>query len=320
MPIKFTNNATTTLASSITASATSIPLAVGTGALFPPVTTASGNFFYATLVDSSNNIEIVKVTNRATDTVTVVRGQDGTTAKAYIGGDKFELRPTAAGLEDLGSGMNITDLPAGTTMGGSAITTPTATQTLTNKTLTSPTINGGSIDSPNLTGTPTAPTASVGTNNTQIASTAFVAAAVSALIPSGTKMLFQQTAAPTGWTKDTVHDNKALRVVTGSAGSGGSLAFTTAFASRGTGGTVGDTTLAASQIPGHTHTYQAFSGPGKGSSTGTRPIGSGSIATVSFTGNTSAGTGGGGSHGHTFSGSALDMSVQYVDVIIATKN
>ncbi len=152
MPIKFTNNATTTLASSITASATSIPLAVGTGALFPAVTTASGNYFYATLVNSSNNIEIVKVTNRATDTLTVVRGQDGTTANAYIGGDKFELRPTAGALEDLGSGMNIVDLPAGTTLGGSAITTPTATQTLTNKTLTSPTINGGTISSPNLSG------------------------------------------------------------------------------------------------------------------------------------------------------------------------
>jgi hypothetical protein len=50
---------------------------------------------------------------------------------------------------------------------------------------------------------------------------------------SGTKMLFVQTAAPTGWTKDTVNNNnKALRIVTGTASTGGSVAFTTAFASQ----------------------------------------------------------------------------------------
>ena len=47
--------------------------------------------------------------------------------------------------------------------------------------------------------------------------------------PAGTLMLFQQTAAPTGWTKQTTHDNKALRVVTGSASSGGTSSFTTVF-------------------------------------------------------------------------------------------
>jgi hypothetical protein len=73
--------------------------------------------------------------------------------------------------------------------------------------------------------------------------------------PSGTKMLFQQTSAPTGWTKDTTHDNKALRVVSGTAGSGGSVNFTTAFGSQN----VGATALTSAQIPGHTHT---FSGSG----------------------------------------------------------
>ena len=49
---------------------------------------------------------------------------------------------------------------------------------------------------------------------------------------SGTKMLFQQSTAPTGWTKDTTHNDKALRVVSGTASIGGSVAFTTAFASQ----------------------------------------------------------------------------------------
>ena len=45
-------------------------------------------------------------------------------------------------------------------------------------------------------------------------------------------MLFYQSSAPTGWTKSTSHNNKALRVVSGSASSGGSNSFTSTFASR----------------------------------------------------------------------------------------
>jgi hypothetical protein len=51
-------------------------------------------------------------------------------------------------------------------------------------------------------------------------------------IAGGSLMLFQQTTAPTNWTKETTHNNKALRVVTGTATPGGSTAFTTVFASR----------------------------------------------------------------------------------------
>lgn len=94
MAIKFTNNASGVLASSITNSATSISLTTGQGALFPAL--SAGDFFYATLVDSSNNLEIVKVTDRSTDTLTVTRAQDNTTARAFTAGDKLELRPVAA--------------------------------------------------------------------------------------------------------------------------------------------------------------------------------------------------------------------------------
>lgn len=139
--------------------------------------------------------------------------------------------------------------------------------------------------------------------------------------PSGTVMMFVQTAAPTGWTKSTTHDNKALRVVSGTAGSGGSAAFTTAFGtpavsgSVSVSGTVGSTTLTTAQMPSHTHSsVVAFGETGTGGY-GQRVAG----------GNTGA-TGGGGSHNHTFSGSGslsgatATISVAYVDVIIATKN
>jgi hypothetical protein len=50
---------------------------------------------------------------------------------------------------------------------------------------------------------------------------------------TGTRMIFGQTTAPTGWTKDTLnYDQHALRVVTGTASTGGTVDFTTAFASQ----------------------------------------------------------------------------------------
>jgi len=56
-------------------------------------------------------------------------------------------------------------------------------------------------NSPTLTGTPLAPTASAGTSTTQIATTAFVATAVSGSIPSGGIILWSGSVAsiPSGW-------------------------------------------------------------------------------------------------------------------------
>jgi hypothetical protein len=150
--------------------------------------------------------------------------------------------------------------------------------------------------------------------------------------PTGTAMMFVQTAAPTGWTKSTTHDNKALRVVSGTASSGGTVAFTTAFASQtptgsvsitAVAGSAGATTLSTPQIPSHDHQIN-------------RGGGGAGVPYSTFTGNfnpayngpTSA-SGGGGSHDHpfsfssgsgTFTGTAINLAVQYVDVIIATKD
>jgi microcystin-dependent protein len=56
-------------------------------------------------------------------------------------------------------------------------------------------------NSPTFTGTPLAPTASAGTNTTQIATTAFVTTAVASTIPSGGIIIWSGSAAsiPTGW-------------------------------------------------------------------------------------------------------------------------
>lgn len=208
-----------------------------------------------------------------------------------------------------------------------------------------------------LTGDVTGSTTFDGSANVQISTTA-----ASSGVPSGTKMLFQQTAAPTGWTKDTTHNNKALRVVSGTASSGGSVAFTTAFAtSRTVSGSVANHTLTTSQIPSHdhgdgnltaaSHSHDMDHGHGISNYANgvtwdnfTFQAGSGTSYTIqrnlsyvttnttvnNFNGSTdssgsltvsgsTSNAGGGGSHNHGWSGS-VNVGVQYVDLIIATKD
>jgi hypothetical protein len=131
---------------------------------------------------------------------------------------------------------------------------------------------------------------------------------------SGTRLLFQQTAAPTGWTKDTTHNDKVLRIVNGAVSSGGTVAFTSVFTSQAISGSVGSTTLVEGQIPSHSHTQRHYTATKGGA---TYPGGQGGTLANNIT---TTATGGSGSHNHSFTGSAIDLAVQYVDVIIATKN
>lgn len=127
-------------------------------------------------------------------------------------------------------------------------------------------------------------------------------------LPSGTTLLFHQSAAPTGWTKDTAAtlDNAALRVVTSTAwasGKQGGAAFDSVF---GSGKTAGSHTLTTAQMPSHTHAagFNVERAAGAG---GVRNSSSGGLPTGS--------TGGGGSHNHT-----LSLDLNYVNMIIATKD
>ena len=97
MAVVFSNNATTVLSSNITNSATSI--AVQDGSVFP--TLSGTDYFYATLQDPGNTKrEIVKVTARSGNTLTVTRAVDGSSASAFSANDAFELRLNAAALND----------------------------------------------------------------------------------------------------------------------------------------------------------------------------------------------------------------------------
>ena len=137
------------------------------------------------------------------------------------------------------------------------------------------------------------------------------------LIPAGTVMVFGQTNAPTGWTKITTHDNKALRVVSGTASSGGTRGFTSAF---NTTFTSDGTVLTTAQMPSHYH----GAGLTQRISTSAMQYGSMAASTASsYSEDNDNGTlqpitetvGGSEAHTHT-----MNFDVAYVDVIFASKN
>lgn len=93
----WTNNPRSTLAAGINDSALSLTVATGEGARFP--NPGANQYFNVTLVDTSGNYEIVKVTARSSDTLTIVRAQQGTSARAFVLGDTVSLRVTKNTLE-----------------------------------------------------------------------------------------------------------------------------------------------------------------------------------------------------------------------------
>jgi hypothetical protein len=147
---------------------------------------------------------------------------------------------------------------------------------------------------------------------------------------AGTKMIFQQTSAPTGWTKSTADNDKAMRVVTGSVSSGGThgLSSPPSIAHTHTGPShthtsaghthsgpshthstpshshshtlsAGAHTLSTSQMPAHTHTMTTFKGSFGNSGNGPSYT---TVGTNQSSHSTNS-TGGGSSHSHSLSGS-----------------
>lgn len=143
--------------------------------------------------------------------------------------------------------------------------------------------------------------------------------------PAATAMLFVQTSAPTGWTKVTSHNDKALRLVSGTVSTGGSTAFSSVFTSR---------TITEANLPAHTHGVGTLAVEGESNFVEdvspdweTRSVtGNGGVDVVGddFELTNNMGEGNelslSGATASTGSGTAMDFAVQYVDVIYATKN
>jgi hypothetical protein len=207
----------------------------------------------------------------------------------------------------------------------------------------------------------------------------------SSSFPPGTRLLFYQQSAPSGWTKLTTEDNKALRVVSGTTGgtSGGTSTFTSVFGTRSVplpshthGGSTDNTSAfhshsasgstqfetqdhghpisitSGDDSPDHSHNYERtninnttkVAGPGSANQGGFTSASGGANARHrhSVTGNSGSRTGPHShsfsfntsseniSHGHPFTtgtpiyggtiGNTMDFAVQYIDVIICTKD
>jgi hypothetical protein len=298
------SSAGTTNVSSITFGSTGLtPSTATTGAV-----TVGGTLAIANGGTGSTSTTYCSLTTNVTGTLPIANGGTGSTSTAYC-----SLTTNVTGT-----------LPVAN--GGTGATTQTAYAVLCGGTTST-----GAYQSIASVGT----AGQILTSNGAGALPTFQAAGGG--FASGTVMLFAQTAAPTGWTKNTTTgDNSALRVVTGTASTGGSVGFTTAFASQtptgsvaisSVSGSAGATTLTTPQIPSHNHPLVVSPGPGfANQSVPFNPGGSNSTGPNSPVVNFA---GGDGSHTHpfsfssgsgTFSGNAINLAVQYIDVIRATKD
>ncbi len=126
-------------------------------------------------------------------------------------------------------------------------------------------------------------------------------------VPASTRMVFQQTSVPTGWTKvsNVQYEDAVPRFTTGTVGTGGVDAFTSVF---GVSKSTGALALSIAQMPSHTHPFDVVNGIQQANA-------SSNTDTARSGGNTTGATGGGGSHSHT-----LTMNPKYVDLIVGVKD
>ena len=125
----YSNNATSTLATAISAVATSITVASGHGARFPSPT--GSQYMWITIVQNTT-VEVLKCTARATDVISgCTRAQQSTTASVFPSGATVMLAPTAGTMNNIRA---LTAIPFVTT---------SATSELSAEVTTVPVANGG---------------------------------------------------------------------------------------------------------------------------------------------------------------------------------
>lgn len=327
MTVLVSNDAVGALASSINTSVLTLALGSGQGALFP--NPGAGEYFYVTAIRASDGgKEIMRCTARSTDTLTVVRAQDGTTAKSFATSDRVELRPIrAVHLEYAQKNDPNTFVGNQTITGNLTVSADLAVQD--DLIVTDDATIGGDLA---VTGSLTV------TGTVSCANGSLMAGRKLDAFNAGVTMLFRQSSVPTGWTKITTWNDAALRIVSGTPSQKADAGdeFTTLLGSRTIAqANLPNVNLTAQSAGAHEHfllanvaissgstvdadNYIARQATSTGSSDFTyamRPT-----ATAATVGRSSST----GAHQHTVSlggsGTPLPFDVNYVDVYLASKD
>lgn len=148
----------------------------------------------------------------------------------------------------------------------------------------------------------------------------------------GTQTFFNQSTAPTGWTKMTTHDDYTLRVVSGSSGNtnyglnGVSSVFVDGTWPGTITGVTGSVVSADGDLPSHSHPFPYVTSISSGSIMVSYTSGYSYIVSSIGT-KTAAASGSGSAHTHTIqlgsgtiTGNPTGFAVTYVDFILASKN
>lgn len=335
--LKVSDNAATTLASSLTSSPAVTSMTLTDASKFPVINNAGtgSDWSWLTLFDSNNLFEIVKVTRRdnAANTLTIVRGT-AMGLSGYTDADCKAWASTTTGVACrmiAGAFNDIAGAAASATASAAAAAASVAPLASVSGIIKG---NGAGGYSP----------AAANTDYTNFA--------------AGTKLVFAQATAPTGWTQvvDDSATNRMLRVVNSpGAGTGGTHSpilnnvvpahthgFTTGNQSADhahyttTGGASSDHTHGIGD-PGHSHglrvgnnvggygTWALYNTTNSGSVT-TDGSGTGIYTGGMSTGHSHAGTSGGVSANHTHSGttdngsSSTNWQPRYLDTIVCSKD
>lgn len=261
----YTNLASSLLASGIAAADTSLTVSSGEGALFPAI--SAGQQAPGVIEDVDGNVEVVYFTARASDTMTMTRAREGTTALDFPSGSRVELRITAgvlAALLQADGGDTIT----GTTI-MSGIFNAGSSGRWSGGEIVGAAIRGDAGDTSNQLIVPSgggAPTigGSVVLTSTNVASN----------LPSGTSLALSQMVVfwagasndiPAGWelcdgssgTPNLL--DKFILCGGGALPTSGGSATTSAAGAHSHGGATADTVLSIAQMPAHDHSNAAGS-------------------------------------------------------------
>lgn len=345
--INFKNLASSLLATSINNVVTTVVLTSGDEGKFP--SPSGGAWAPIVVVDGSGNTEIMLCSARSGVNLTVLRGQEGTTALSFTAGARVEHRLTAAALEEIQTAaaaaltaglsgkepsisagsvgqywrgdkswqtLNSTAVGLGNVDNTSDVNKPVSTAMTTALNLKAPLAN------PTFTGVPAAPTAAPGTNTTQLATTAFTKAAAdaaqaAAIAGSYGKVVRRLYLSGATWTKPTGLVKVIVTVLGGGGGAGGhSNGSGTAKGGGGGGGGASIKEILAASL-GATETVTVGAGGAGGNTSGsngttggTSSFGAHCSATGGTYGNGVTSTGGAGGPGGVGSGGDVNLRGQ----------